>query len=296
MELDQIRAFLAVAKHGTISRAAQELYRTQPAISLRLRALEAELGHRLLERGPRGIALTPAGEIFRRRSESIFAEVQSLQTQLSDLAARRTGSVTLGASDTVCLYLLPKVLKRFVQKYPGIELQLFTQISRQVLQLVRADQADLGIVTLPADVEGLESRILYKDRFLVVFPRGDPFAGRRILQPEELRGRSIIHLKPDTITRNWIDACLEPFGLKSQVRMEVSTIEVIKRLVEVGLGISLLPEMAVVEEVRQRRLGAARLRGVPMTRTMGLVYRREKYLSLALQAFLDILAAHAGTV
>ena len=122
MDLDQIRALLAVARRGSISRAARDLYRTQPAVSLKLRALEEELGQRLLERRPRGVSLTAAGAVFRRRADAIVAQIEALTSELADLSARRAGHVSLGASDTVCLYLLPAVLKRFVRKYPGIDL------------------------------------------------------------------------------------------------------------------------------------------------------------------------------
>jgi DNA-binding transcriptional LysR family regulator len=287
MDLDQINAFLAIARRGSISQAARDLYRTQPAISLKIRALENELGERLLERRPRGVVLTAAGEVFRRRAEAIGAEIQALSTEIVDLSARRAGRVSLGASDTVCLYLLPRVLERFVRKYPGIELRLHTQISRRVIELIRSDQVDFGIVTLPAEAEGIRWRKLYDDRFVVVLPHGHRLAGRRWIRPEELAGDPIIHLKPDTLTRAWIDHKLEPHGLQGRVRMEVSTIEVIKRLVEVGLGVSLLPEMAIGEELRSGRLRGARLRGVPLERPVGLVYRKGKYFSHALEAFLD---------
>ena len=292
MDLDQIRAFLRVARRGSFSRAAEELHRTQPAISLKIRSLETELGHHLFERRQRGVVLTPAGEVLQRRAETILGELETLATELADLSARRVGRVSLGASDTVCLYLLPQILKTFVQKYPGIELKLFTQITARVLELIASDTVDIGIVTLPLKTEGFLVQTLYQDRFVVVFPPGNPLARRRRLVPEDLRDHPIIHLKPDTATRKWIDSQLEPFGLKEQVRMEVSTIEVIKRMVEVGLGISVLPEMALKEELRSGRLRGARLSGVDLSRQMGLVYKREKYFSLALTAFVDDLVSY----
>lgn len=293
MELDQLRAFLAAIRSGSISGAAKEMFRTQPAISLKLRALESELGHPLLERRQRGVALTPAGEILRRRVEAILAELEALRVELSDLSARRIGRVSLGASDTVCLYLLPRVLKRFVQEYPGIELRLFTQITQRVLDLIHSDQVDFGIVTLPVETEGIESRKLYEDHFVLVFPPGHPLEKRRRIRPHDLRGYPLIHLKPETRTRQWIDGVLQPFGLETQIRMEVSTIEVVKRLVEVGLGISILPEISVAEELEGRRLKGATLWGMELSRSIGLAYKREKYFSLALQAFMEHLIAHA---
>lgn len=287
MELDQIRAFLAVARHGSISRAARELYRSQPAISCKIAALEAELGERLLERRPRGVVLTPAGDVVRRRGEALLGDVETLRTELGDLSSRRTGSVTLGASDTVCLYVLPRVLKEFAGRFPGIELRLVTQISRHVLEGIRTDEVDIGIVTLPVDDADLRSRRLYDDRFIVVYPVGHRFGSRQRLRPEDLRGESIIHLKPDTRTRRWIDGILAPSRLAGQIRIEVSTIEVIKKLVEVGLGISLLPERSVREELALGRLQAAPLAGARLTRSMGLVHRKGKYFSRALEAFVE---------
>src|SRR5262245_14292133 len=168
MDLAQIEAFLTVVRRGSISRASLELYRTQPAISLKIQSLEAELGHRLLERRRRGVSLTAAGEILRRRAESILGELDTLRKELADLSARRVGRVSLGASDTVCLYLLPQILRQFIQKYPGIELRLFTQISRRVLDLIAADEIDLGIVTLQVAAEGIEDRKLCQARLILV--------------------------------------------------------------------------------------------------------------------------------
>jgi len=293
MELDQLQAFLAVVRNGTFSQAAEQLFRTQPAISIKIRKLETDVGQQLLERRQGGVSLTPAGEILLRRAESVVAELQALNTELADLSSLKVGRVSVGASDTVCLYLLPQVAKRFVQRYPGIEFKLSTQISRRVLDLVKTDQIDIGIVTLPVSEEGIETRKLYQDQFLLVFPPGHALDHKGPLHASDLRAHPIIHLKPDTITRNWIDRKLEPFGLKGQVRMEVSTIEVIKRLVEVGLGISLLPEMAVVEEVRSGRLRGEKLKGINLTRPVGLAYRREKYFSLALGAFVADITAFA---
>jgi DNA-binding transcriptional LysR family regulator len=296
VEIDQIYAFLTVAKKGSFSKAALELFRTQPAISIKLRSLERELGHQLLERRPRGLDLTPAGEILYRRGQSILDEIGTLRTELSDLTAKKSGRVALGASDTVSLYLLPQMIKQFVQRYPGIELILVTQVSRQVVDRILSGDLDIGIVTLPVPEGSLEVRELYRDQFVLVFPPGHPLATRRRIRASHLRGHPIIHLKPETFTRQWIDGKLAQFGLGDQVRLEVSTIEIIKRLVETGMGISLLPEMAIEDELRSGRLCAARLQGVPLIRTMALVNRKGKYFSHALRAFVDDLLAYTNAL
>jgi DNA-binding transcriptional LysR family regulator len=163
------------------------------------------------------------------------------------------------------------------------------------VDLILSDQVDLGLISMPLPHEGIETRKLYDDRFVVVFPPGHALTRRRVLRVTDLKAFPIIHLKPDTVTRGWIDSKLEPLGLEGQVRMEVSTIEVIKRLVEAGLGISILPEMAVREELGAGRLKAGRLRGVDLIRSVGLAFRRGKYFSIAMQAFLDELASCGGT-
>lgn len=291
MELDQVRTFLAVTRRGSFSRAAQDLFLTQPAISIRIKELEEELGHQLLERRQRGVALTPAGQMFLRRAEAIVGEVASLEAELSDLSALRTGRVSLGASDTVCLYLLPGVLSRFVAKYPGVELSLSTQISRRVLELVGRDEVDVGIVTLPVESEVVETRPLYDEEFLLICPPGHALDSKRRLSPGDLTGHPIIHLKPETFTRAWIDSRLERLGLREQVRLEVSTVEVIKRLVEAGLGISLVPEIAVAEEARSGRLRARRVPELELVRGVGLAFRRGKYFSRALEALVEEIRA-----
>jgi DNA-binding transcriptional LysR family regulator len=287
MELDQIRTLVAVTRRGSFTRAAQDLYLTQPAVSIRIKELEQELGHQLLVRRQRGVELTPAGRILHRRCETILGEIASLRSELTDLSDLKTGRVSLGASDTVCLYLLPRVLHRFAAKHAGIELSLSTQISRRVLDLVVRDEVDVGIVTLPVENKLVETQRLYDDEFLLIFPPGHVLDRRRRLVPGDLHGHPIIHLKPETYTRAWIDSRLEKLGLKGQVRLEVSTVEVIKRLVEAGLGISLVPQVAVLDEARAGRLRARRVPGLDLTRPLGLAFRRGKYFSRALHALVD---------
>jgi DNA-binding transcriptional LysR family regulator len=284
MELDQIRTFMAVARRRSFSRAAEDLLRTQPAVSIKIRALEAEIGQQLLERRRRGVELTPAGEILLRRGESVLGEIEGLRNELSDLSSLRVGRVSLGASDTVSLSLLPPALKRFVATYPGVDLRLFTQISRRVLELVSRDVIDIGIVTLPVGDPSVETRALYRDEFVAVVPPSHPLARLKRLRPEDLRGHPIIHLKTETLTRAWINARLEPFGLHEQIRLEVSTVEVIKRLVEAGLGISILPEIAVQEEAGSGRLLVRRLPSLELLRPVGWAWRRGRYFSRALTA------------
>jgi DNA-binding transcriptional LysR family regulator len=287
MELDQIRTFMAVARRRSFSQAAEDLLRTQPAVSIKIRALEAEIGQQLLERRRRGVELTPAGAIFFRRAESILGEIEGLRNELSDLSSLRVGRVSLGASDTVSLYLLPPALKRFVATYPGVDLRLSTQISRRVLELVSRDEIDIGIVTLPVADPSVETRALYRDEFVAVVPPSHPLARLRRLRPEDLRGHPIIHLKAETLTRAWINARLEPYGLHEQIRLEVSTVEVIKRLVEAGLGISILPEIAVQQEAASGRLLVRRLPSLELLRPVGWVWRRGRYFSRALTALVE---------
>ena len=284
MELDQIRTFMAVARRRSFSQAAGDLLRTQPAVSIKIRALEDEVGQQLLERRRRGVELTPAGEILFRRGESVLGEIEGLRSELSDLSSLRVGRVSLGASDTVSLYLLPPALKRFVATYPGVDLRLFTQISRRVLELVSRDVIDIGIVTLPVADPAVETRALYRDEFVVVVPPSHALARLKRLKAEDLRGHPIIHLKSETLTRAWINSRLEPHGLHEQIRLEVSTVEVIKRLVEAGLGISILPEIAVQEEARSGRLLARRLPALELLRPVGWAWRRGKYFSRAVTA------------
>jgi DNA-binding transcriptional LysR family regulator len=216
----------------------------------------------------------------------VLGEIEGLRSELSDLSSLRVGRVSLGASDTVSLYLLPPALKRFVATYPGVDLRLFTQISRRVLELVSRDEIDIGIVTLPVADPSVETRALYRDEFVAVVPPAHPLARRRRLLPEDLRGHPMIHLKPETLTRAWITAKLEPYGLHEQIRLEVSTVEVIKRLVEAGLGISILPEIAVQEEASAGKLLVRRLPALELLRPVGWAWRRGKYFSRALNALI----------
>jgi DNA-binding transcriptional LysR family regulator len=285
MELHHLTTFEAVVTHGSFTRAAEALCLTQPAVTRQIAALETELKTRLFDRLGRAVQLTSAGEALHRYSEAILRMEREARQAVADVGTGEAGRLTVGASNTLATYVLPGLLRCFRQQYPRVEIAVHTGISAQVLEMVRANEVDIGLVTAEVSDPLLTT----------VVPSGHPLAGRTEVGAAELADNPLILMESGTNLRTYVDRLLSAAGVQEQVTMELDNVEAIKRMIEAGLGISLLPEVAVRAEVASGRLVALKLADVPKSnRRIRLVYRRDKYLTVALRAFVELAGRNAN--
>ncbi|HZT42307.1 MAG TPA: LysR family transcriptional regulator [Chthonomonadaceae bacterium] len=295
MELYQLEAFEAVISHGSFTRAAEALYLTQPAVTRQIAALEAELQTRLFDRLGRTVHLTAAGEALHRYAEAIVRLVQEARHAIADIEAGSAGRLAVGASSTLATYVLPPLLRRFRESHPRVEISVHTGVSAQVLEMVRANEVDIGLVTSEVHDPALQATILADFATCVVVPPTHPLAARRSVSAAELAGSPLILMEAGTNLRAYVDRLLGAAGVEEQVTMELDNVEAIKRMIQADLGISLLPEVAVSLEVQDGRLVALDLTDVPhANRHITLTHRRDKYLTTAVQAFLHLLKTESG--
>lgn len=293
MDLDQMRGFLETAREKSFTKAAAKLFLTQPAVSLQVKALETELGTKLFERRGKQVLLTDAGRLFFERSEEVLDLVSRVEQDIASLGELKTGRLRIGTSDTNCAYVLPPVVKAFREMYPGIELRLTDRMSAEVVRLVFEGSVDFGLATLPVAESRVKADFLFVRDDVVICPVGHPLTQLSKVSLAEVVTYPMLMLEQGSTSRALLDRVLQEADLTAQVVMELGSIEVMKRFVEIGLGVALVPEVAVQEEVLAKRIAAVRVVGLP-AREVGLVQRHSGHLSRAAEVFLDVLKAHVA--
>ena len=290
MELDQITAFLEVARNQSFSRAAEKLYRTQPAISAQIRSLEQECGEKLFDRLGRKIFLTRPGEILLDYAEQLVALHRETLQRVKEANGTAAGRLVVGANEATCLYVLPQVFAEFKRKHPQVAISIYRSFSHKILQKMAENQVDLGIVTLPVTQNNLKVIPFFEDVLWVVMPPSHRLAKRASLKLEDMTGEPLIFPKGGH-TRELLERIFRKHRDRLQISMELASVETIKKFVGAGLGISLLSRSYAEMEIRSGILKLIPLQGVDLRRKLGLVYRTDRHLSLAAQAFAELLSA-----
>jgi len=291
MDLDQLRGFIETAREKSFTRAAEKLFLTQPAVSLQIKALEEELGERLFERRGKRVSLTEAGRLLFSRAEEILGMVELVRQDLMALGELKVGRLCIGTSDTNCAYVLPPAVKAFRQAYPDIEIRLTDRMSPEVVRLVMEGTVDFGLATLPVSEPRVETLPLFARKDVVICAPAHPLGKAGAVALEDMAVYPMLMLEQGATSRGLTDRMFAEAGVVPKVAMELGSIEVIKRFVEIGLGVALAPEVAICEEVAAGRLLAVPLKGAPV-RQVGVIRRVGSHFSPAARVFLDFLEKH----
>lgn len=282
----RLRAFAALAREGSFSRAAGALYVSQPAVSKHVSSLEAELGTQLVVRGRPAVALTPAGEVLAEyvlRAEALLANARRA---LAAGADAEIGTLALAASGIPGTYLLPALLSRFHEQHPGIEIEFALATSGGALEVVRAHRVELAVVggmTVPAE---LEAEPLVEDEVVLV---GPPALGGRRLRPKDLEGLTWITREEGSATRAAVEAACWQMGLHAVRTLELPAWEAVKLAVARGAGISAISRFALELELELGRLVVLDVPRWRLTRTIAAVTARDVPLTPPAQRFLALL-------
>jgi DNA-binding transcriptional LysR family regulator len=295
MEIGQVEAFLAVGTFGGFRRAAEALRLTQPAVSARIKALEASLGVTLFERGRTGLALSPAGRAFRPYAEQLLQAAALARQAVHALGPVPGGALRIAAALSICTYLLPRVLRRFHTTHPRVLITVRSGHSKEVLEMVLKGEAEIGLARSVLHPE-VETISLADDPLVpVVSPAAG--AGRRRLRLEELADRPLIFFDRGSSDWTLTHGLFRRAGLVPNVVMEVETIETAKRMVEHGMGVAFLPRLAVAREIRQRKLLALEVVDAePLRRSLDVIHPRQRPLSAEAQALLKALRVAVAEV
>ena len=248
MLLSEVETFVIVAREGSVSRAAQRLFLTQPALTARLQSLERDVGASLFMRTSRGMRLSEAGHAFLPYAVRALQTLADGRSQVDALERGGGGQLALGAAPAVSTYVLPLVLKRFAATHPRIAVSVRTGHSEEILAQVLAEQVDVGLVRTLRHPE-IESTLLYEDRLVLVVTPDHPFARSTSIEMDALQDEQLILFDRTSSYYELTSALFRQAGITPVGVMELDNIEAAKKMVEQGFGIALLPRTAVAGEL-----------------------------------------------
>jgi DNA-binding transcriptional LysR family regulator len=290
MDLSQLHVFLTVAKEQSFSRAAEKLYRTQPAVSIVIRKLEESVGQPLLVRGARQVKLTDAGELLRDYAERLLNLRDEIQKGMEDLGNLGRGELRLGVNESSIHALLP-ALARYRKLYPGVKLIMHRTLSRDIPQEVLNYRLDLGTVSyVPQDAKLAAVEIL-RDELTFVVPPKHKLARRPSVDIKELGEETFVAHNVESPYRSRVIQLFEKHRVPLHRDIEMPTIESIKRFVQMGMGVAIVPRMCVRWEVERKLLAEVRIRQLKMPRSLYLVSRRGARFSHAAAGLMKLLQA-----
>ena len=285
----RLQVFQAVAKQSSFTKAAETLFMTQPAVTFQIKQLEEHFNTRLFDRGHGKISLTPAGEVVLDYADRILALSAELDTRISELTGEIQGLLLIGASMTIAEFLLPRVLGEFKVAYPGVKARLTVANSETVEQGVAAHSLDLGLIEAPSRLPSLSTEDCCEDELQVVCAPTHPLAKLKAVTPKQLLQHPYISREPGSGTREVTDSYFRSAGFSADqlnTVMELGSPDAIKGVVETGLGFAIMSKVIVAKE---RQLGVlVALPLVPrLTRTLSLVYPKEKFRSRLVSSFVE---------
>lgn len=272
-----LRYFDALARHGHFGRAAEDCAISQPALSLQIKELEDLLGATLVERGARQIRLTPLGEDFAQRVREILRSVDELGDLARASVGPLAGRLRIGVIPTVAPYLLPRVIKALAARYPDLDLRPRETVTQVLIDDLLNGRLDTAIVALPVSEPALTEQPLFDEEFILVRPPED--AGKPVPNPETLREMRLLLLEEGHCFRDQaLSFCmLSPSAPRDL--MEGSSLSTLVQMVGAGIGVTLIPEMAVAVETRSAQVSVARLPQPRPLRTIGMVWRKTSPLA-----------------
>jgi DNA-binding transcriptional LysR family regulator len=285
--LEHLRTLAEIARDGSFTRAAERRHLSQPAVSHHIRELERRAGSPLLDRVGKKAVPTPAGRALLVHVARVLDELAKASEALRLLRGELSGLVRLGTGATASTYLLPSVLADFRARYPQVEVRVVTGNSQDLSRDVQSNKLDLALVTLPVRSRGLSTTVLFSDVLVgIAAPR--TFPRTKTMTPVDFSTASLVLYEPGGTTRKLIDRWLGRATRK--VVLELGNIEAIKRTVQAGLGLSIVPSIAVRDEARNRTLQTLRLRP-GLRRELAVVVRADRRTNPAIAALRDAIEA-----
>lgn len=286
MDFGQMRALVEVARLRSFSRAAETLGLTQPAISAQVRTIEEETGFRLFDRLGRSVHLTQPGALLLEYAQRMLDLRRQAVQAVADLRGPST-RLTIGATESICLYVLPPVLKEFQARYPAVAISIFRHNTDRIVRKLVEGVLDIGFISLPTEHPDLRISPIMRDRWVAALPPDHPLAAKRSLALEELLDSPLI-LPEAGHTRTALDRMFLPYRRRLKVAFESSGIELIKRLVTAGMGVTIIGERYAAEEAAAGRLRLVPLRGVRLAKEAGLAVRKDYHLPPGARALIAI--------
>lgn len=297
MHIETLKVFCDLVDTQSFSLAAERNFITQSAVSQQIRSLEDRFKRRLLERvrGRREVRLTTAGEVFYRESKNVLASYEALHESMRGLVGTISGTVKVATVYSVGLHELPVKVREFMSKFPQAKIDLEYSRTTRVVRDVLNGVVELGVVAFPEPRRGLTIVQMQSDRLVLICPPDHEFAEREQVKSKELKGRDFVLFERDVPTRKATDKILKSYGVEVRKAAEFDNIETIKRAVEVGFGLAIVPHLSVIDEEKNKQLAVVQLAEKEWVRPVGVIFRNDRQLSIAAKKFVQLLESAAPT-
>lgn len=290
--LDQLRILKAIVQEKSFKKAAESLYISQPAVSFQIQNLERSLNTALFYRHTRKAQLTDAGKLLSEYAIKILSLCEESYRSIKDLENLKVGNLTIGASQTIGTYLMPKLIGKFREKYPNVSVRLEVHSTRKAAWEVAQGSIDLAITggEIPIELEKtLDVQPYAWDELALILPKTHPLAGKNELEQEELYKLKFLTLEQDSSYRRVLNNILEQNTIDSEklhIEMELSSIEAIKNAVESGLGAAFVSVSAIQKELKLETLKHMKIKNLNVRRTLSIIVNNERYRSKAAETFM----------
>lgn len=279
MDLRQLEMAIAVADNASFTRASEQLYVAQSAISRKIKLLEEELGEPIFKRVNKKVYVTPAGQTLLRYARSIFLDMRNAKLEISEIAHLERGQLRVGAGMLACTYILPPVLEKFKALHPRIDLGVITGSTDLLLSKLSDNLIELGVFTLPIKHADLQVIPLISEEMVVIAnPKHPVLSQKNSITAEELQEYPLIVFPKGARTRDVLDRFFHDAHIAPRIVMEAENVALIKPLVKIDLGISIVPIRAVAEELQRGELHCLRIKSHKLIRRVGLVYHKSEHV------------------
>ncbi len=290
--LRQLQVFEKVAKHLSYTRAAEELYLSQPAVSMQIKQLESHVGLPLLEQMGKKIFLTAAGQELFQYARSIGLQLAEIEAIFDEMKGLKQGKITLSVVNTAN-YFTPQLLAKFCKRHPGINVNLLVANRDAVLSQLADNTTDLAIMGQPPDGIDVSAESFLENPLVVIAAPDHPLASIRHIKYARLASETFLSREPGSGTRSAMERSFAEHGVQPHISMEMETNEAIKQAVQAGMGLGILSLHSIELELETKRLVVLNVEDFPLRRHWFVVYRSNKRLSGAALAFKDFLLTEA---
>jgi len=289
MQIESLKVFCDLAETESFTKAAQINSVTQSAVSQTISALERQFKSLLIERSKKNFRLTPEGGVLYEHCKKILQTYDSLRSRLQEIEDVVSGSIRVATIYSIGLHVLPPYVKKFLKTYPAVNVQVEYRHANQVIEDVATNVVDLGLVAYPSRDSRLEIVPLRKDRMVLIAAPDHPLAKEQSLKIKDLSGVKFISFERDIPTRKALDKIFKDHDVTVEHVMELDNVETLKRAVEIGSGVAIVPQETVKQEIANQTLAAVTLQNGDISRPVAALYKKNKVLSPAMKKFIALL-------
>jgi len=293
LDINQLEVLVAVAQEKSFSRAAERLHRTQPAISQAIRRLETEIGEPLFDRSSKDGTMTAPGRVLFELAQQMINLRHGAHAAIRDLKGLHRGKLSLSANEYTVMYLMP-LLPVFRARHPHIKIDVKRSLASRISSEILARETEIGIVSFKPNDPSITAVAVLMDELALIVPTSHPLAGKKIVSVRDLGAESFVAHNVPSPYRERVVRTFEKYRTPLNISMELPTLEAIKRFVEAGMGVALVPRLTAQVEIARGQVAALAVREMKLERKLYLVYRKGATLSHAARAFLRVAREQAG--